>query len=277
MLRTGLLTPAQLRSPAWQRVLHGVYADAALPLDHGLKTRAAALTVPPDVAITGVSAAWLWGAWLASPGDPVDLVRPPGRRLGSSPQFRTRNSPLPDSDLDRLGGIRVTTPSRTAWELAQRLDLVEAVTYCDALAALGSIDRAGLAAYLASRTGQQGSRIARRVFALVDARSESPQESRLRLHLTLADLPPPIPQYEVRVAGQLLARVDFGWPQVKVAVEYDGLWHADADQLIRDRRRLNRLQAAGWYVHHVTVRDLADIDAVIRAIGHLLRRRGLIT
>ncbi len=275
MLRDGLLTPAQLRGPAWRRVVHGVYADATLPDDHGLRARAAALAVPPDVAITGVSAAWLWGARLASPDDPIDLVRPPGRRLGSSPQFRVRTSALPQHDIDRLGDIHVTSPSRTAWELALRLDTADAVAYCDALAALGRIAPAGLAAYLDTRAGEYGCRIARRTFALVDARSESPQESRLRVHLALAGLPPPIPQYEVRVAGRLLARVDLAWPTAKVAVEYDGVWHANAAQLIHDRRRLNRLQAAGWYVHHVTVRDLSDIDALVSTIRQVLRRRGL--
>ncbi len=272
-LRDGLLTPAQLRGPAWLQVLHGVYADARLPLDHGLRTRAAALAVPRDVAITGVSAAWLWGARLASPTDPVDLVRRPGRRLGSSPRYRIRSCTLDAADLDELGGIRLTTPLRTAWELAQRLDPVEAVAYCDALAARGRFDAAALSRYLRDRAGRRGCRPARRVFEWVDARAESPAESRLRVRLTLAGLPPPVPQYEVRAGGHLLARVDLAWPEPRVAVEYDGLWHAEARQLIHDRRRLNRLQAAGWYVHHVTVGDLPHLDTVVAQLRRALRQR----
>lgn len=170
--------------------------------------------------------------------------------------------------------MRVTTPLRTAWELALRLDLVEAVTYCDALAARRWFDATSLAGYLGQQAGRRGYRTAGKVFDLVDGRSESPQESRFRVHMALAGLPLPIPQYEVRVGSRFVARVDFAWPDHKVAVEYDGLWHADADQLIRDRARLNQLQAAGWYVHHVTVRDMADVERTVDQIRLILARRG---
>lgn len=273
-IRSGLLTENQLRGTAWRRILRGVYADAALHLDHGLKARAAALLIPPGGAVTGISATWLWGARLASADDPVDVITPPGDRLGVIEKLRTRASPIPDDEVVSVAGIRVTTPLRTAWELALRLIPVEAVTYCDALAAQALIDPASLSGYLRGRAGKYGCRTARRVFEMVDGRSESPQESRLRVHMALAGLPPSVPQYEVKVDGEFVARVDFAWPELKVAVEYDGLWHADADQLIRDRVRLNQLQAAGWYVHHVTVRDMANIQRTVKAIRKLLLQRG---
>ena len=65
----------------------------------------------------------------------------------------------------------------------------------------------------------------------------------------------------------LVARVDFAWPEHKLAVEYDGLWHAEPGQFAKDRRRLNRLQAAGWTVDFVTAADLhrpAQLLATIR-------------
>jgi hypothetical protein len=273
VISAGLLTRQQLRGPTWRRLLRGVYADAAIPVDHGLKIRAAELVIPPDAALTGVSAAWLWGARLASPHDPVDVVRSPDRRLGLTGGLRVRTSPLPESDVETRSGIRLTTPLRTAWELALRLHIVEAVAYCDGLAAQDRIDPDSLARYLRERTGEHGCRIAGRVFSLVDCRSESPQESRLRAWMALAGLPQPVPQYEVRIAGEFVARLDFAWPEIKVAVEYDGVWHADAAQLVRDRERLNRLQAAGWYVHHVTVRDMSDPRRTVAAIGQVLIRR----
>ena len=275
-LRGGLLTRAQLRSSAWQRVIRGVYADARLPLDHELKARAAALVIPSSAAITGVSAAWFWGARLASPNDPVDIVAMPGRRVGVADEIRVRTSPVPPADTDMLSGIRLTTPVRTAWELALRLPLAEAVAYGDALARLGRIDLASLDSYLRHRAGQRGCRIAKTVFALIDGRAESPQESRLRVQLAVTGLPSPVPQHEVHVNDRFVARVDLAWPQVKVGVEYDGLWHGNSDQLIRDRRRLNDLQAAGWHIHHVTVSDMRDILTTVDAIRQLLARRGLL-
>jgi very-short-patch-repair endonuclease len=56
--------------------------------------------------------------------------------------------------------------------------------------------------------------------------------------------------------GRFVARVDFAWPDRKVIVEYDGLWHAEDGQFVKDRRRLNQLRAAGWTVVFVTATDL---------------------
>lgn len=272
VVRRGLVTPEQLRGPAWQRIVRGVYADAILPLDHGLKAAATALVVPTAAALTGVSAAWLWGVRLASPADPVDVLCPPGTPLRSRTGLRVRHSPLPARDLDALVGIRVTTPLRTAWELALRLELTEAVVYLDALSGLERFDTTELDAYLAERSGRHGCRRAGRVFAMVDGRAESPQESRLRVRLVLAGLPAPVPQFEVRLRGEFVARVDLAWPEHRVAVEYDGRWHADPAQLDRDRARLNRLLLAGWHVHHVTAPAMRDLSPTIATLTHLLPR-----
>jgi very-short-patch-repair endonuclease len=53
-----------------------------------------------------------------------------------------------------------------------------------------------------------------------------------------------------------VARVDFAWVAQRLALEYDGLWHAEPGQFRRDRDRLNRLTAAGWRVVFVTAADL---------------------
>jgi very-short-patch-repair endonuclease len=42
-----------------------------------------------------------------------------------------------------------------------------------------------------------------------------------------------------------VARVDFAYPDLKIAIEYDGLWHGERQAFLSDRRRLNRLAAAG--------------------------------
>lgn len=102
--------------------------------------------------------------------------------------------------------------------------------------------------------------------ALADARSESPQETRLRVRLVLAGLPPPSPQFTVRHLGRFVARVDLAYPEAKLAIEYDGLWHGERGQLGRDRRRLNALHAAGWRVIHVTAADMYDLETIIAAI-----------
>ena len=106
--------------------------------------------------------------------------------------------------------------------------------------------------------GARGVRRARALIVLASHLAESPQESRLRWWLLAAGLPAPVPQYEVRDGhGVLLARVDLAYPEVRLAIEYDGVvFHTDARALARDRQRLNALTAAGWSVLRFTARDL---------------------
>ena len=80
----------------------------------------------------------------------------------------------------------------------------------------------------------------------------------------------PVAQYRIMDDAGFVARADFAWPEHKVALEYDGLWHAEAGQFAKDRRRLNRLTAAGWRVVFVTAADLArPIDLIARIAAAL--------
>jgi very-short-patch-repair endonuclease len=109
--------------------------------------------------------------------------------------------------------------------------------------------------------------------SLADARSESPPESTVRVALALAGVERPVPQYSVMRHGYFVARVDLAWPDIRFAVEYDGQWHSDRDQLTRDRRRLRELTAIGWQVYHVTRDDLGDVDRLVRNIAAAITAR----
>ena len=116
---------------------------------------------------------------------------------------------------------------------------------------------------------------ARRAVGLADERAESPPESVLRVVLRCAGLAP-VPQYVVRDAeGRFVARVDLAFPDVRIAVEYDGAWHGRPGELARDRRRHNALVAAGWTVVHITAADMHAPDRVVASVTALLRERGL--
>lgn len=108
----------------------------------------------------------------------------------------------------------------------------------------------------------------------MDPGAESPQESRLRVRIVVAGLPPPVTQYVVERDGRFVARVDLAWPEYRVAVEYDGVWHAESDQIHRDRRRLNRLLGSDWIVLHVTARRLRDdLEGFLAELRAALRLR----
>jgi len=264
----GLATRNSLRSRAWQRVLTGIYADSRLDVDHTVKCHAAALVIPPRAAFCGLSAAWLHGIEYAPRAAPVEVVVSPREKFGPVGGLRIHLEPLPAGEVVELAGRRVTSPLRTAWDVATQKDLVTAVVVLDAMVRAKLVDRAGLDALVAERRGTRGWRMASRVFELSDGRSESFPESRTRIQLVIEGVPQPVPQFNVfDQNGIFIARLDMAWPEAMVGLEYDGHWHGTPDQLHLDRRRLNRLASAGWTVLHVTSERLrTDLPGLAREI-----------
>ncbi len=70
-----------------------------------------------------------------------------------------------------------------------------------------------------------------------------------------------------------VARVDFAYPDLRIAIEYDGLWHGGRRAFLDDRRRLNRLVAAGWIVVHVTLEDMHRPERLAARIRALRAQR----
>lgn len=94
------------------------------------------------------------------------------------------------------------------------------------------------------------------------------------MRLTLAGIIGLVAQFGVMRDGSFVARVDLALPQVKIAIEYDGRWHASTSQLERDRLRLNRLLGAEWIVFHVTADQLrGNLDELIRDLRAAIRSR----
>ncbi|MFN2614759.1 MAG: endonuclease domain-containing protein [Actinomycetota bacterium] len=102
---------------------------------------------------------------------------------------------------------------------------------------------------------------------------ESVLETRLLRLMKVHRLPPPSLQHRVR-AGSSVARVDFAYPELKLAIEADGYRHHSRPvDWERDRRRRNRLTEAGWHVVHVTWNDLVQRpEEVILQIRGMMRR-----
>jgi very-short-patch-repair endonuclease len=264
-VRDGLLTPRQLRGRSWRRLFTDVYVASSVPVTHELRARAAAGLLQPAAVVTGRSAAVLWGVPLAGPDDDVELTLPPGTHPVRTAGLHVRRADLDDKQVHQLGGVWVTGPNGTAAHLAGVLPRDEAVVAVDRLVAAGLADLASVR-WLAGSALGPGSRRARQACALADGLAESPQETRLRLLLHDSGLPMPTAQYRVQDATGVVARVDFGWPAQRLALEYDGLWHAEPGQFARDRQRLNRLTAAGWRVVFVTAADLHQPTRLIARI-----------
>lgn len=274
VLGRGLLTPDALRSSAWRRLYRGVYADASLPDSVAVRIAGAVLLVPPTAVFSGRTAAFLLGAGeLAEPSMPVEVTIAPAERFGPVAGLRIRQARLRDDDVRTASGRRCTTALRTALDLARHEPWTDAVPALDVLLRRGLVLPDELRTAVSSLPTARGTRRARAAVALADGRAESPPESRVRVLLALAGIPA-VPQHVVRsTTGRFLARVDLAYPDLRIAIEYDGVWHADRDQLGRDRRRLNALVAEGWVVLHLTASDLRDPEAVVARVRQLIRMR----
>ena len=265
----GRVTRAQLRSSAWRRLFPDVYACSSLPVTHHRRARAVGRLLLPGAVLSGRSAAVLWGVDLAGPDELVECTLDPATRAGAVRGVRVTRRRLPDADVVRRDGVLVTTPVRTTLDLGRVQPPEEAVVCLDQFLRSRLVTLAELRAAAAVTTGP-GCRGISLATERADGLAQSPQETRLRLLLHRSSLPRPVAQFEVRDEGGFVAAVDFGWPELRIALEYDGVWHGQAQQVGKDRRRLNRLSAAGWTVIFVTAEDLRDPVALIARIAAAL-------
>lgn len=267
-VRRGLLTPNDLRGPAWQRLFPDVYVEAETELTHALRARAAASVLLPRAVVSGASAAVLWGLDdLATAEAPVELTVPPGAPRSTTPGVTLRRRLLPHDGVRPVRGVRATAPSTTALELAARLSLVEGVVVLDRFVAARTTTLQTLRLDAEELSGR-GCRRARQACLLADGLAASPQETRLRRLLHASTLPTPVAQFVVRRGRTFLARVDFAWPAHRIALEYEGAWHTT--RIPEDRRRIEALQAAGWRVLFVTAADLHSPGPLLARIAAAL-------
>jgi hypothetical protein len=248
------LTRKQLRSACWRRVGRGVYVWAELADEPTLRLRAVQRRLPPGGAFSGLTAAWLHGLDLA-PCDPVEVTVAPGSGLRALAGVRVRRSDVADADLVLRRGLPATSAVRTAFDLARRLPLVDAVVAVDAALHGRIAEIQALRSLISASRKAPGITQARRVVELAEPAAESPMESRLRLLVVLAGLPRPevqVPLYEAK--GRFLGRPDLHYRLQRLALEYDGGTHRDS--LIADNRRQNRLLSAGIRLLRFTAGDV---------------------
>lgn len=246
-----------------RRVLRGVFVDAAAADTLELRSQAVVAAVPRNVVVCDRTAAWLHGVdvtGLSGPLDlpPLDVYRIDGDNRIRREACKAGTRTLSMLDVQLLDGLAVTTPLRTALDLGRLLPRGEAIGALDGLLRLGRFDVDDLYVELPRFRGARGVVQLRRLVPLADAGAESPAESRLRLQLHDAGLPPPAVQYEVRTAyGALVARLDLAYPDLLLAVEYDGRdFHTTPQAQAHDRARRARLRRLGWTVVVLTSEDV---------------------
>ncbi len=252
-LASGALTRYQLRSR-----FVALHPDVYLPPDTELtairRAYAAWLWSKRRGIVAGQSASALHRAKWVDPTQPAQLQyqhrRPPAG-------IRTWLDRVADDETQVIKGMPVTTPARTAFDLACRYPLGKAVAAIDALARATRLATADVELVADRYRGHRNIRRARKALKLVDAGAQSPRETWLRLLVIAAGYPPPQTQLPVYGRyGELVGVVDMGWEEPKLALEYEGEHHRTPGQFNKDIVRYETMTTdLDWIVIRVTSQD----------------------
>jgi hypothetical protein len=241
-LACGGITRARLRWN-YRTIFPDVYLQKQLVPSLSQRTEGAWLWSGRNAVIAGRAAASMHGALWVRADTTIEMIwrcsRPP-------PGILARNERIDADDIAVIGGILVTSPERTAFDLARHLPRDLAVAHLDALARATGI-RAPQVLLLADRYPQaRGLPRARTALSLMDGGSQSPQETRLRLILIDDGLPPPRTQVLV-TDGMNRAFIDMGYDEPKVGFDYEGVHHSEErGQYVHDIGRAELIDGQGW-------------------------------
>ncbi|QUR69099.1 hypothetical protein [Mycobacterium spongiae] len=162
----------------------------------------------------GFSAA-LYGSKWVDPTRPAELIRRNRNRLPGLRVWSDRRSP---DEVQVVEGVAVTTPARTALDLACWYPTLTAVPAVDALARACELKTCEVKFLVQRCRGRRGVKRARESVELVDAGAQSPKESWLRVILVRAGLPRPQTQIPIAFAPHWLGERD---DTVTPAIERD--------------------------------------------------------
>ena len=248
-----------------------IYRDVYLHRDVELTAliRARAAWLATGAPLVGVSAAAMHGAKWLDGAAPAEVVRSDRHAAAG---LVVHSWTLGVDEVCVVGGVDVTTAARTAFDIGRTQVAAQAIPILDALFNKTGLKHGEVAAVADAHRGVRGVASLRALLPDVDGGAESPQETRLRLVLIAGGLPRP--ETQIRFP-ELHVRVDMGWREWKVAVEYDGVQHwADARQRSWDIERIALLEAAGWVVVRVSADMMSRPELIVARVRDKLRARG---
>lgn len=238
--------------------MHGLYLPAESRRDLPALVAAARLVLPHDAVATALTALRLHGLDL---GADVPLY------FATLARIRRRGIEILRTHVD--SDTRVASVPIAFAHYVRGRSVLEGVTVLDRLRQRSAITADELAAV----AGMPGlpSECARRSRDGVG----SVPETRLRLMLTLANLPDPEVQGAVPLPDGSTIHPDLVYRAARLAVEYEGEHHrVDGDQWNYDIRRYELLSALGWLVIRVTADAMRNPHDLVSRVALALRARG---
>ena len=230
-IANGDVTTYELRRH-YRRVLPDVFGPRRGALTLSERTTAAWLWSRREGVVSGLAASAALGAKWVDVDTPIELNWVNNRTPAG---VLTRRDTLLEGESAIVGGMPTTTAERTAFDLARRGPVGDAVARLDALARATHFKADDVQALVLLHPHVKGLRRADRVLDLVDADAESPKETWLRL--LLIDAGYPRPQTQIPVLGPdgyPRYRLDMGWEDKMIAVEYDGDDHRERSRIRKD-------------------------------------------
>jgi len=223
--------------------------------------------------LVGWTAMRLWGLptfnrWTTS--ESIEVAVPRDAAPPKGPRVHGRRLDTERAQTWRVHGVDVVDPIAALFSVAGTLTTTQAVIVIDALLTRADnypllapgrplITREQIEDRLVAWRSFPGSATIRQALPLARVDVESPKETETRLLMRRAGLPEPVVQHEVRDGLRLIARPDLSYPELKIAIEYEGDGHrTDKDQWRRDIQRQRELEDLGWIVIRLTQRDLRE-------------------
>ncbi|HET9876218.1 MAG TPA: hypothetical protein VFQ37_10690 [Mycobacterium sp.] len=262
-LAAGVVSRYELRK-YYTAIMPNVYLDKRLQPSLRQRAFAAWLWSSRQAVVTGLAASVLHGAKWVDDDAPVELI---WRNARAPKGVKTTDALLLD-DETQFAGMPVTTIERTAFDLARRGTIGQAVARLDALARATDFKVDAVMELAGRHPHTRGLRQLGRALELVDAGAQSPKETWLRLLLINAGFPKP--QTQIPVLGRdgyPRYFLDMGWQDIMLTVEYDGDQHRTSrPQFVNDVERLEYITSVGW-THIRVLAEHRGYD-VIRRVRH---------
>lgn len=172
-----------------------------------------------DGIISGRAAAAVHGARWVDANTPIEMLWRNGRPPDG---IVVRNERIDADDIQLVNGLLVTSPLRTAFDLARHLPRDLAVKHLDALANATGVTAEEVLALQDRYPRARGLPRARIALPLMDGGAQSPQETRIRLILIDDGLPAPRTQVLV-TDGYQEAYLDMAYEEPMVGFDYEGI------------------------------------------------------